>query len=615
MTAASTPTPTTSKTLPVPPLRQTLDRYLETVAVLLSPEELEVTRGAVEAFASGDGPACQSALEAFAAEEDALGRSWLWEAWLEAYHVTRVALPLSSNVGFELAMPTTGSGLDRAAELVHRMAAAYLAHLRGDAGADVSPRGEPLCQQQWDHVEGGLRDPRQGLDVFLPGRQDAADREVVALWRGRAVAVGVSDTSGEPLSVTAIRAGLDEVVALPEAEGPGFTAAGYLAGDDAAAMLAELQQDGDNAHTYSRLREALFLIALTDSSAEASEVTGSTEVTAVTKASKASKVTEATEAAAPEDGADTADHLRQVAFAPGLAWPFKPVTLQVDLADDFTGLHLEHSTLDGSTLVAILGRAQDVTLDQGGPHDEPASTEPLAWVLSTDQRAALEQGVGEYAREADRQRVRILRVPAGPLPTLPVKVSMDACLQAVMLYAQLRTYGRVRSTYESVDMREYQGGRTECLRPNTRAAVELASALVDGTATPDLLLAHLDSHRTQVKRCKSGQGIDRHLFGLRLMADRHGYAVPLHDDPAYGRLTTDFLSTTSLGDPSRIVRAAFAATSEGGIGIYYVPLPDQGVVEFTLSWTDGVAEHVGELEQALADGVAALWSLLEDAAG
>ena len=107
MTAASTPTPTTSKTLPVPPLRQTLDRYLETVAVLLSPEELEVTRGAVEAFAAGDGPACQSALEAFAAEEDALGRSWLWEAWLEASHVTRVALPLSSNVGFELAMPTT----------------------------------------------------------------------------------------------------------------------------------------------------------------------------------------------------------------------------------------------------------------------------------------------------------------------------------------------------------------------------------------------------------------------------------------------------------------------------------------------------------------------------
>ena len=63
------------------------------------------------------------------------------------------------------------------------------------------------------------------------------------------------------------------------------------------------------------------------------------------------------------------------------------------------------------------------------------------------------------------------------------------------------------------------------------------------------------------------------------------------------------------------VRAAFAATSEGGIGIYYVPLPDQGVVEFTLSWTDGVAERVGELEQALADGVAALWSLLEDTAG
>lgn len=592
MTAASSPTPSPtsatpsspsspSRTLPVPPLRQTLDRYLETVGVLLSRAELEVTRGAVEAFAAGDGPACQAALEALAVEEDALGRSWLWDAWLEAYLVTRVALPLSSNVGFELAMPTAGSGLDRAAELVHRLASAYLAHLHGDAGADLSPRGEPLCQRQWDHLAGGIRHPRQGLDVYLPGREDAADRETVVLWRGRAVAVRVSDGAGDPSSVEAIRSALAEVVTLPPAPGPGFTAAGYLAGDDAAEMLAELQQDDGNARTYARLREALFLLALTDF---------------------------------PSGGADTAEHLRRVAFEPEQAWPFKPVTLQVDLADDFTGLHLEHSTLDGSTLVAVLGRAQDVSPDHGDPDDEPAATEELAWALSAEQRDALEEGLRDYARVAERHRVRIVPVPAAPLPTLPVKVSMDACLQAVMLYAQLRTYGRVRSTYESVDMREYQGGRTECLRPNTAAAVALVSALVDGTATPDLLLAHLDAHRTQVKRCKSGQGIDRHLFGLRLMAARHGYAAPLHDDAAYARLTTDFLSTTSLGDPSRIARAAFAATSEGGIGIYYVPLPQQGVVEFTLSWTDGAAERVDEFEQALGEGVDALWRLLDKAA-
>ncbi|WP_409484125.1 choline/carnitine O-acyltransferase [Arsenicicoccus dermatophilus] len=560
------------KTLPVPPLRQTLDRYLETAAPLLTAAELDRTRRAVAEFADGDGPRCQQALEDLAEQQNAAGRSWLWDAWLEGYHRTRTPLPLVSNVGFEIVVPTAGSGLDRAAELVHRCATVYLAHLRGEGGADLSVRGEELCQQQWDHVAGGIRDPRHELDVFLPGSGGAAEREVGVLWRGRAVAIRVSDQAGHPLSVSSIRQALARVIELDAAAEPGFTAPGYLSSDDGADLLVELRRDEHNARTHDRLRELLFLVGLDDR------------------------------------GGELEEHLTRISFEAGLAYPFKPVTFHVDLADDFTGMHLEHSTLDGSTLVAILGRAQQVAPVHGGPDDQPAAAEEIAWQLTGDQRARLVDAMRAYAEEAGRQRHVIRRVATPELPELPWRLSLDACLQAVICYAQLAAYGRIRSTYESVDMREYRGGRTECLRPVTAANVALAHALVDGSATRELLEDHLAAHRELVKRCKSGQAIDRHLFGLRLMAEQHGWAAPVFTDEAYRRLTTDFLSTTSLGDVDRIVRAAFCATSEGGLGVYYVAV--DGGLEFSVSYAEGAAERVEDFLDALDEGVARLWALL-----
>lgn len=562
------------KPLPVPPLRQTLDRYLEAVEPLLTDDELATTRAAVEQFATGEGPAAQAALEQLAAKEDALGRSWLSEAWLEGYNATRDPLPLVSNVGFEVVIPGAGTGLQRAAEITHRMASAYLAFLRGERHEDVSPRGEPLAQDGYLLMGGGIREPRLGLDEFALGSQNPADREVVVLWRGAAVALRVSDGEGQPLSVAAIRKGLEQVVTHGDDT---FTAPAYLPNDEAAHIVDVLRADPANGATYDRLREALFCVGLTDEATELHR------------------------------------HMERVAFASGQVWPFKPLTLQIGIADDFLGLHLEHSTLDGSTLVVVLQLAQGVTPAMGSDADEAAAVEPMRWALDAALTDRLARGVATYEARAARMRTRIVQVPVRPMPATPFKVSLDACIQLVMLYAQVATYGRVRSTYESVDMREYQAGRTECLRPNTSAAVALARALVDGTATTEQLVAHLEGHREQVKRCKSGNGIDRHLFGLRMMATRGGHHAPLFDDPAYARLTTDFMSTTSLGETSRIVRAAFAPTSPGGVGIYYVP--NGGVLDFTVTVDRDLAERVDELEANLGRGAAALWELLERSAG
>ncbi len=596
------------KRLPVPPLPQTMRRYVETVAPLLDARQLADTRAAVDAFESGDGPACQEALEAFADIEHDAGRNWMSQAWLAGYFATRGALPLTSNVAFHVRWDSARRGLSLAADVIASFADVHLAYLRGDAPPDRSARGDVLCQLTWEFLGGAIRHPRPGQDVFAPGRSEAARREVIVLHRGTAVALPVSDDRGRLLSRAAVEDALRGIGATTAPPSPAFTAPGYLGGDAAAAFMDDLLGEADNVAAYDRLRDSLFVVHLFDGAAS------------------------------------VAERLHQTGFERDQGYPFKPVTLQVSLAEDaFVGLQIEHSTMDGGAIGAVIGRAQQASAHAAHPC-RPAASDPelcdatdgappvadvapagtggsgpsvrptpLAWTFTTAQEDTLTAALAAYDEQVSGYRVRIVTTPvcwsAERSAALPFRLSHDACQQLVMLYAQLRTYGRVRSTYESVDMREYQAGRTECLRPNTAAAVTFVDALVRGEAGVDLLRAALDAHRHQVKICKSGQAIDRHLFGLRLMADRDGYRMPLVDDAGYRALTTDFLSTTSLGDQSRIIRAAFAPTSPDGIGIYYTPTPD-GAYEFCLNYDERTCEGIEEFAQALGDGTTALFALL-----
>ena len=569
------------KRLPVPPLEQTLERYLETVEPLLDAAEFERTREAVARFASGVGPRCQRDLEEFAKAEHEAGRNWMSEAWLEAYLGGRDNLTLLSNVAFELAWNGGLTGVDLAADVVHRFVAVHLDYLRGDIEPDVGARGDELCMRQWRYLAGGVRDPKPGLDVFVPGPESPADREVIVLCANSGYAVRVSDHEGRVLPRAAIDRELRSVVLDAPHSDPPFTSPAYLDGEKAAEYFAAGLRDPANAGTYERLQNALFVVNLTSQAA--------------------SLVT----------------HMERTAFAAGQAWPFKPVTLQVSLADDrFVGLHIEHSTMDGATVQSIVGRAQAVTGDEAPLPASESETVPeperLTWNHTDESTQRLTASIERYEQAAGGHRFRVVEVHTGPLPEVPFRVSVDALFQLTMLYAQLRTHGRVRSTYESVDMREYQAGRTECLRPNTPAAVAFATALVTGDATVDQLRAALDAHREQVKAAKSGQAIDRHLFGLKVMADRDGLEAPIFEDEGYARLVTDFLSTTSLGERTRIVRAAFAPTNPGCLGIYYCAVEDG--FEFCLNYEEGVTERVDEYAEALQEGADRLMQVLREAA-
>ncbi|QGH68980.1 choline/carnitine O-acyltransferase [Pseudactinotalea sp. HY158] len=543
------------KSLPVPPLAQTLERYLTALGPLQTAHERAVTGAAVTEFANADGPACQEELERFARAEHRRGRSWLTRAWQDTYLEQRSPLPLAGNVAFQLAWDRTRRGVDLAADVAHRLAAVHLRHLRGEARPEVSPRGEPLTPTQWRYLAGGIRDPRPGTDGFLEGHPSPAHREIVVLRHNRAHALAVSDAAGRPLPRPALAAAMTQILRSVATPGT-FTDPSLLGSEHAAAVLDRLRAEPAGAETYRRLREALFVLDLGDEG---------------------------------ETGG-TAEALRRVAFDPGAAWVYKPLSVEVGLVDGFVAVHVEHSILDGATLAAHVAQAHLVQPDDRVV-EAPAAGRPteLVWPVDARLRGEIDAALQAYRAEAGRYRVRVVTVPF----TAPagLRFSHDGAMQWIMLVAQRATWGRVRSTYEAVDMREYLAGRTECLRPNTPEAVALAGALLDGDATPEQLEAARGAHSALVKACKSGNGIDRHLFGLRAMASRLGLTPRIFADDGYRLLTTDVLSTTSIGGRGEIVRLAFAPTADGGVGVNYTA--DPGAYEFCLTWR---ADEIGEID-------------------
>lgn len=564
------------KPLPVPELDATLDRFLATARPLLDDATYEETVQATRDFREQQGSEVQAGLEEFARDENAAGNSWLSEDWLSGYLMTRTSLPLTSNVGFQITGDFGAPGLGRAAELVYRAASVHLQQVRGETPQEVDPRGNEISMEQWRCLEGGLRHPAEEVDEVIRPELSAADREIGVIHRGRLFAVPVSDQDGQPLSLRTVAESLRSVVdgaeAATEPELP-FGTLSYLGSEKAAPLLEELTENPHNAEIYDRITHMIFMVNVLDTQAEVIE------------------------------------HLEHSAFEVGHAWAYKPLTYEVCLADDWLAVHVEHSTVDGATILAAVARMQEVAIPEQPAATEIASPEPLAWELSDSLRSTLLDELAAYRRAAALHGVHRVFVPRPHKAELPFRISDDAAQQLIMLYAQLATYNRVRSVYEAVDMREYQAGRTECLRPVTAEAVEFVAALQAGEATLEQFQAALDAHRGWVKACKSAQGIDRHLLGLQYVAERSGVDTSFFANPGLTTMRRDFLSTTSIGGPEQIVRYAFAPTTPEGFGMTYTRLSDG--YEFCINYRRDTSEDLEGFARNLTVAAEKLWEFVK----
>lgn len=575
LTIAPHPATTDLKPLPVPELDNSLDAYSHALEAVLEGDRLERAKGIVEDFRTGKGPELDAKLRERAAEREEQGVNWLHNEWYAGYLTVREPLALSTNVLFQIDLPDKDMpvGMGRAVEFIQRAAAIHLQAAAGETPEDQDARGNRITMNQWFPYAGAIRHPEPGEDVIIQTELDATNREIGVFCNGKFFALQISDDEGKPASDKAIADALEKILAASQTEEGtfDFNVPSLIGSGALAELLPDLLELGYNRAVYDRLANMLFTIDIVD-----------------------------------DEMAGDREHFKRDTFAPRGAWLYKPMSYQISLRDHWIGLQVEHSCQDGATLVTAIKRMQSVVLPAEASNTL-TEIEPqfLIWEISDELGAKLQQELDQTLAQADKFDVEIITVPHKQPAEMPFKVSRDASAQLTMSIAQELTYGRVRAVYEAVDMREFRAGRTECLRAATPEAVNFAKKLVAGKATSEDLESAINAHRGWVKRCKSGNGFDRHFQMLATVDEEAAANEPFFTDEDATAARRDFLSTTSIGGADQVVRYSFVPSLPEGFGIAYTPLPQDG--EFCVSWNTETAEKPEEFRANLEKASDMFW--------
>lgn len=575
LTIAPHPATTDLKPLPVPELDNSLDAYSHALEAVLEGDRLERAKGIVEDFRTGKGPELDAKLRERAAEREEQGVNWLHSEWYAGYLTVREPLALSTNVLFQIDLPDKDMpvGMGRAVEFIQRAAAIHLQAAAGETPEDQDARGNRITMNQWFPYAGAIRHPEPGEDVIIQTELDATNREIGVFCNGKFFALQISDDEGKPASDKAIADALEKILAASQTEEGtfDFNVPSLIGSGALAELLPDLLELGYNRAVYDRLANMLFTIDIVD-----------------------------------DEMAGDREHFKRDTFAPRGAWLYKPMSYQISLRDHWIGLQVEHSCQDGATLVTAIKRMQSVILPAEASNTL-TEIEPqfLIWEINDELGAKLQQELDQTLAQADKFDVEIITVPHKQPAEMPFKVSRDASAQLTMSIAQELTYGHVRAVYEAVDMREFRAGRTECLRAATPEAVNFAKKLVAGKATSEDLESAINAHRGWVKRCKSGNGFDRHFQMLATVDEEAAANEPFFTDEDATAARRDFLSTTSIGGADQVVRYSFVPSLPEGFGIAYTPLPQDG--EFCVSWNTGTAEKPEEFRANLGKASDMFW--------
>lgn len=194
---------------------------------------------------------------------------------------------------------------------------------------------------------------------------------------------------------------------------------------------------------------------------------------------------------------------------------------------------------------------------------------------------------------------------------------VQACLQLAFHWA---SDGRgAVSTYESASTAHFISGRTETIRSASAEAAAFVQSVASNASREEQvarLRASAGRHAALAKEAARGDGIDRHLYALRALAEGQKSAAgaggsgeaashpsalsaaAFFADPTYHAVTSNELSTSTLTDPfSR--QAAFGPVHAEGYGVsYHLPSTRLKFCVTTYAPRDSGA-FAGALERAL----------------
>ncbi len=560
--------------LPVPALAATVRGYLDACAPLLEGDDdgaaaaLARTRDACDAFLRGPGPQLQAALEAHAAEACGRGKPYPHTHWLEETWDTLAYLsdrnPLSLNVncmGTLLKRTPTAHPTWRAGALLHGLLRFKRAIDDGSLAPEaLDGRGRtPLCMFQYGRLYNHTRLPGKATDRW---QAYPDSRHIAILVNNRWYTVDCVRPDGTLLDTVSCVRELDAVLEMAAEDGPSsFDACALTNGRrdvwHASREVLKNQCGAQARATLDKIESAMFHMTFTPD-----------------------------RPGTPEELMNLNCHGHGEHI-----WMDKSFSMAV-AANGKVGFNMEHSHADAPVHSRMVEFAKQVVHNTGfealstwdgsaGASDIGAQR--LRWgVVADDEDSGFRRDHLRPARAFARahiagHRLALLEFRAfGKGLLKSSRISPDSFVQAALQVAFWRDQGgRCTSTYETGTTRAFYHGRTECIRPLSRASRSLCVAMdaASGATLEErhaLLRAAIKAHGLYLRKAITGMAIDRHLLGLRVAAAQAGMDMPaMFTDPTFELMNTYELSTSAMPVPRNDDFLGFGAPFPFSYGCCY----------------------------------------------
>eukprot|EP00019_Armaparvus_languidus_P010857 CAMPEP_0168587962 /NCGR_PEP_ID=MMETSP0420-20121227/5175_1 /TAXON_ID=498008 /ORGANISM="Pessonella sp." /LENGTH=595 /DNA_ID=CAMNT_0008623311 /DNA_START=190 /DNA_END=1977 /DNA_ORIENTATION=+ len=476
--------------------------------------------------------------------------NWLAFWWnTEAYDKPRLPIVLHVNFYFLFANDVRNHcQTSRAASLAH----AFLTARRKIELQTLEPefKGKaPLCMSQLEHVFNTCKIPIENDADTHHNYSHEHPKHIVVVYQGKWFEIQALEDDGRVKEPSVIRMYLEHVKRSAQSSSTtSATAANVgaftsLERNEWARQRNALCRSSVNAATLRSIESAAFAICLDDR----------------------------------DYGHDLTDTCRSMWLGNDATNRWFDKTLQIIVSNDgVAGVNGEHSRMDGTAAIRVIDEAFDVIASRrehvhiaSEPLAQPDDNVRLLPFVDVNQ-TALNHAIAAHQSACDGVALRLYRHTFGKDVIKQLKVSPDAFVQLALQLAYLRTHNRFVATYESCSTRMFLHGRTEVIRPLSDAArlwCEAMQSDMNGAAA--LLREACAAHVIQARQCALGNGFDRHLFGLRMMARDADVPLPsLFTDQGFQAINHFQLSTSQITNEN-FVGYGWGPVVPDGYGVAY----------------------------------------------
>lgn len=539
--------------LPVPPLEQTLPKYLRSTLPLQSSKETEaVTKAAVESALTGkDAQFMKTLQERLIKRATTEGReNWLSDWWLSVAYMSYrdPVVPFSSYFYLHKPDPKVKTGVVRAAQLLKSMLAFRHLLVNEELAPEKTKTGF-MCMAPYKWMFNSSRIPVTGEDVSK-GFEPSSHNHVIVIRNGHFFAVDlVNPKTGKELTYSEIEVQLERIVNDPKTQKTAESPIGALS--------------ITNRDQWVKNREALLSGPNAEHNRQVLEKVESGVIVLCLDAADPVTLEERARGVYGGDGKNRFFDKQQI----------------IVFDNGMSGYVGEHSMMDGTQTLRLnnfmlsaleAGKIDLTGTNSGSVLDEP---ERLEFQVSSEVTKAAEDASSGFVELMDGQDIAVLDFMAyGKNAIKSYKCSPDAWAQMCIQLGFYKLYGHPCATYEAAQTRKFKLGRTETIRSASVESLAFCKAMEDPNVSDAERLnkfqAAIAQHIKYAKDASEGAGVDRHLFGLKRLIKDGEEAPALFKDPMNAISGTWILSTSQISS-DMFDAWGFGEVTPKGFGVAY----------------------------------------------